>query len=659
MVTKTKKKRKIKLTKEQKEERLHKQQERLYFRSIEDIFKNSGFDSLPCENTRFNIGNRPDNEMDHCFVLENIIVICEQTTGKKNTDHLLKKQETAATINHNKEEFLNHLTEQYEGLFNKETYGVARWQIFYLYFSKQKIVITEQDKGRFNQLAFITIGTYNYFKNMAKSLKKSFRYEILRFLKIDQSDFGRIVPGGTPVHERQVSIIYPNDVTGLNGGVGIVSFMMSPEELIKTSYVLRKDNWEEKIGLYQRLITEKRIKGIRRFIIEKKRTFFNNIIVALPDTVRLYNEHDEEISISSLRDYQNCKMKIDGGFNSISIIDGQHRVYAYYEDSAMNNEETVVSDLRGKLNLLVTGIIFPTEWDEIEKMKFQSEIFLEINRNAKSVDKDILIHIQTTKDPFSALSIARMTLEKMNQRSPFQEMFELSLVEKAQIKVSSIMQYALSSLVNPKEESNGLYKYWQPKNGIDKPGQLDSEELLSEYVDFCASSLCAYFSAIKEKYQSDWTDPKSTILRIVSINGFIIGLHRSLRLTKGIQTFGYYQEIFLKSNIDFNKEVFPYAGSRYGLFATEVIDQLFYKHLEEDYLSSIALDDGAELSFLEDESIIAVVNNNGTLKYGEKDIGIYQLSLKVKGCDELNVAPGMLWLLEGVPIHQIYEEKTN
>ena len=44
--------------------------------------------------------------------------------------------------------------------------------------------------------------------------------------------------------------------------------MMSPKELIETSYVLRKDSWGENIGLYQRLLTEKRLKKIRKFVID-------------------------------------------------------------------------------------------------------------------------------------------------------------------------------------------------------------------------------------------------------------------------------------------------------------------------------------------------------------------------------------------------------
>lgn len=544
--------------KEKKENKIKRQ----YAKSIEKIFKNSGFQSLSTENKQFDIGNRPNCELDHCFVLENIIIICEQTTGKRDSSHILKKQETATAISKNKKLFLSFLDNNFPNQFNKKKYGVARWKIFYLYFSKYKIDIDEEDKQRYDNLKFVDIGTYNYFVNMSQCIKKSFRFEILRYLEIGYEDFGKVSPGaGSPLPNRLVSIIYPNDVTGLSEGVGIVSFMMSPEELIKTSYVLRKDSWEEKIGLYQRLITEKRIKSVRKFIVDTKRTFFNNIIVGLPNTIEIINENGDNVDINELDQYRNCKMKIANGFNSISIIDGQHRVYAYYENDIVDQEENEVALLRSKLNLLVTGIIFPKEWDNVKRRKFQSDIFLQINRNAKNVDKDLLIHIETTKDPFSSMSIARLVLIEMNKSEPFKNMFQLSLVEKAQIKVSSIIQYALSSLVNPIFEANGLYKYWILNNKYDLDKTLDSELLLNDYVKYCTTYLTQYFCAIKSNYKDQWNDPKSLILKVISLNGFIIAYNHTLTLTNGPQKYKFYYDLFERDKIDFSKEKFPYSGS--------------------------------------------------------------------------------------------------
>ena len=637
--------------------------EKKYFNSIEEIFKLSGFTSLPVENEYFDITGRPNCELDHCFILENIIIICEQTTGKKDTDHLLRKQETANIITKNdstKTEFLNFLSENFNNFKNK--FEINRWKIFYLYFSKNQIDLDSKDKERYNKLKFIDTETFNYFSTMSKCIKKSFKYEILRFLDIKKEDYGEISSSDSS-SSHNVSIIYPNDVTGLKNGVGVVSFMMSPEKLIETSYVLRKDSWGDNIGLYQRLLSEKRIKKIRKFVIDKKKTFFNNIIVGLPDSTKIYNEDGKEINVSQLSKYQNCKMSITQDFNTISIIDGQHRIYAYYENDVNDTDEEEVAKLRNKLNLLVTGLLFPKEWNEWEKQKFQSERFLQINRNSKNIEKDVIFHIESTMDPLSSSSIARMIIKKMNEKDPFKDKFELSLVKKSQIKVSSIIQFALSSLVSGNKNSQGFFKYWNPKHS-EKPESLNTD-LLEEYVAYCSTQLQQYFNAIKDIYKTDWDNLKSYLLKITSINGFIIALNESLKLTDGPKDFNFYRDIFSSKNFNFSKGKFPYSGSKYKQFAIEMILPLFYKKCEEKYIELMNLTIGEQIFFKENKSIVATLSQNNKFSYNEKLFSLYDLTKKIKEDEKLNNIPenyisGNYWELNsGTLLHKLYEKNSK
>lgn len=653
-------KKKAKLKEKQEKAKLRKI-ERDYFQSIENIFINSGFISMPVEGKQFDIGSRPRCELDHCFVSQNIIIICEQTTGEKSSDHLLKKQETSNEItrsSENKKHFIDYLSSNFPDKIDTSSFNISRWKIFYLYFSRLKIDYTPEDFARYDKLRFIDNPTYMYLTNMSKVIKKSFLYEILRFLNIETPDYGSIsAGGGIPLPTRDVSIIYPNDVTGMNDGVGIVSFMMSPNELIKSSYVLRKDNWQEKIGLYQRLITEPRIKNIRKFILSTKRTFFNNIIVGLPSDIVIYDEEDKPITIESLDRYQNCKMRLSEGFNTMSIIDGQHRVYAYYENNILDEEEKEVQKLRSKLNLLVTGIVFPPEWTEFQKRSFQSDIFLQINRNAKNVSKDVLLHIESTKEPFSSFSIARNILEKMNKLEPFKEMFELSLVEKSRIKVASIIQFALGFLVNPKYEANGLYKSWIISKNYDVKRKITDEAGLSEYTKYCASSLCMYFNAIKSTYRQFWDDNKSHILKVISINGFIIAFHDSLRITDTVMDFDYYKTIYQDTRIDFSKGIFPYSGSKYSQFAKEMINPSFVTHSIIRYLSIIGIKKDQVIYFLNDHNISAIYKEDDKFIFNDSEIGLIELT---KICnpkfDSSKMIAGELWLIEDQTLEFIYQK---
>lgn len=576
------KKKKNKLTLEQKKAKLEKLKEKKlqvqFDNSVKLIFMNSGFEFLNTNGIKVNISSRPDCEFDLCFVHENIIIVCETTIGQKDRFHMLKKQEAASAVlkdNNTKLEFLNFLSMNFTEQFCLKKFDKNRWRIFFLYFSKNDTEISDEDKARYDKLIFVEQSVYNYFITMSKCIKKSFKYELFRYLELKVKDYGPISAGvGDPLPKRPISIIYPDTVTGLNNGVGVVSFMMSPNELIKTSYVLRKDNWEDTANLYQRLVTQKRIKNIRKFVLDNQRTFFNNVIVGLPDTVAFFKNENEKIDYSEIENYENCSMTITEDFNSVSIIDGQHRVYAYYENDKEDENEKLIKNLRNKHNLLVTGLIFPKDWSYYKKVQFQSEIFLEINKNSKNVDKDLLIHIESIKDPLSSLSISRNILKILNKSDPFKNKFQLSLVESANIKVASLMQFALGPLVNPKIESEGLYKYWVPKNGKQRPNEIN-EEFLDEYIKFCAKVIQDYFKAIKCVYNKEWDDPTSRILMILSINGFIIALHHSLKITNGVRDFDFYKETFSRSKIDFTREKFSYSGSKYHQFATEKIITLF------------------------------------------------------------------------------------
>ncbi|WP_459842060.1 hypothetical protein [Fusibacter bizertensis] len=84
----------------------------------------------------------------------------------------------------------------------------------------------------------------------------------------------------------------------------------------------------------------------------------------------------------------------------------------------------------------------------MERAKKQSEIFLDINSNAKSVSPDILLNISMLKDPFSDIAVARRVVERLNKNGVFANKFELSILEESKIKIASIIKFALRYLVD-------------------------------------------------------------------------------------------------------------------------------------------------------------------------------------------------------------------
>lgn len=564
---------KKKLTAEQKAAQLKKRKVLAFRKKIRSSFTDAGFTYFSTLDKHFPIGTRTV-ELDYLFLYENIIVICEDNTKqKKDIDHIRNKNESFAEIRNNKTAFLNWLSNTFpEKATMVKQYRPERYFLYYIYISQTELEITEDEKNRYSNLLFWDPETLSYFNRMAQCIQHSARYEIFRYLglKNDEIGFSGSEGGKTTI---KAPIIYPQEATGLRNGVRAVSFMMSAEKLLRTSYVLRKDSWEESMFLYQRLIEKDKVKSIRAFLAQKGEAFYNNIIVALPDNVTFEDDAGTPILVENIGDFQHCKLVLPDEMNSICIIDGQHRIFAHYEAPATEKYELQIAPLRRQLHLLVTGLIFPTEMKEPERKQIQSQIFLDINDNTKKVAPNVLTHIEMVKDPFSDIGLARRVIERLNKKRVFLNRFELSALDESKIKVASIIKFALRYLVTvtPAEGKTSLYAYWQ---GNKEAFQQKDEASLNDYIEFCANSIDLYFSAIRDAFKSSWNDPASKMLSVISINGFIIAFNRQLN-KYGVSDYPFYSSCLRKLSIDFSKNGFPYTSSQYRKFSGRILAEAF------------------------------------------------------------------------------------
>lgn len=568
-----KKRIKKKLTAEQKAAQLKKRKDLAFRKKIRSSFTDAGFTYFSTLDKHFSIGTRTV-ELDYLFLYENIIVICEDNTKqKKDIDHIRNKNESFAEIKNNKTAFLNWLASTFpEKATTVKQYRSERYFLYYIYISQTELEITEDEKNRYSNLLFWDPETLSYFNRMAQCIQYSARYEIFRYLglKNEEIGFSGSEGGKTTI---KAPIIYPQDATGLRNGVRVVSFMMSAEKLLRTSYVLRKDSWEESMFLYQRLIEKDKVKSIRAFLAQKGEAFYNNIIVALPDNITFEDDAGNPILVENIGDFQHCKLVLPDEMNSICVIDGQHRIFAHYEAPTIEKYEPQIAPLRKQLHLLVTGLIFPAEMKEAERKQIQSQIFLDINDNTKKVAPNVLTHIEMVKDPFSDIGLARRVIERLNKKRVFLNRFELSALDESKIKVASIIKFALRYLVTvtPAEGKTSLYAYWP---GNKEAFRQKDEAALNDYIEFCAKSIDLYFSAIRDAFKSTWNDPASKMLSVISINGFIIAFNRQLS-KYGVRDYQFYSGCLRKLSIDFSKDGFPYTSSQYRKFSGKILAEAF------------------------------------------------------------------------------------
>ncbi len=319
------------------------------------------------------------------------------------------------------------------------------------------------------------------------------------------------------------------------------------------------------------------------------------IIVTLPSGVMFYSVSSDgrrrQIDLADL-DSEIAKpttliqISIPMAFNSMAIIDGQHRAYAFYEGDDRGDGQ-IINGLRKKLNLLVTGILYLPNGaysDTFQQRKFESRLFSEINRNAKSVDSDTIIRITAIIDPSSPEALASKVILGLNSRSdsPFFEMFQISKTDPAPIKTASIVKYALSSLVVPENKPTSLFPYWLNKRGYKDSFSFTCAEDIDNYVRYCTSVLLEYFGAVREAFQSDWNNQAGKLKEVLCINAFLIAYRELLPLSNGPQCRKQYKDAFDNLNFSFSAKEdapFPYAGSQYSKLAKEVISPILEAHV--------------------------------------------------------------------------------
>ena len=459
MIKKLVKRKRNKLAPEEIERR---KQQREQKKEIRDIFKRVGFKRLlGIDGKEFNYDSRT-GELDDIFVCENVIILTEYTIGEPGT-HLIKKKILYDKINNNISAFLKFLvdnkvydsfTNEYENALSKK-YTINQLVLRILYCSKK--IISQEHKQNVNCVVFFDDHIVKYFKSLTTVIKLSSRYD---FLEINESVFGdNILSSSTATTNCFSGQILPEEKSSFNEGYKIISFYMDAESLLKRSYVLRREGWRkrENVGYYQRMLDSKKISNMRKYLSEEKRVFINNIITTISENdIRLFADKDRQKEIIIGEDgnflesinHTNVTpayIDIHNKCNIIGLIDGQHRTYAYYEGD--DSYESHISRLRKIQNLLVTGIIFPRNENNENRLKFESKLFLEINANQKKVGQLIQQEIQMQTMPFSNIAIGKCILNILNEHGPLSNQIEMYTYERGKIKTASIVSFGLKPLI--------------------------------------------------------------------------------------------------------------------------------------------------------------------------------------------------------------------
>ena len=577
-----KRRRRTKLSAEEKAKR--RQQHKLRKRIV-SAFTKSGFVRIPSRNRKIMFGSR-QSELDDIFVYKNIVVITEDTCLSSSDDvreHLLKKSLLYKDIVSRPSEFIDTLNNYFPTLQKQlqPKYQSSDIILKILYCSATRL--EERHKADFSYITFLEERPLQYFEALSRVLGRSARFEFFKYFNIRQKDICQPPSRNIVSYE---AFALPDSPSGFPGGFRLFTFYIDPETLMRLGFVLRKDGWLDSGGLYQRMISRRKILNMRRFLGEQQRVFINNIIVSLPSECRLrYDQHERDMK--ELIQHKAVTIEIPSEFNTIGIIDGQHRVFAYHEGD--DNYEAKIAIKRSKHLLLATGLIYPSEMTDDDRREFEAKIFLEINDKQTRTRSELRQAIEAIVNPFSKLAIARTVIEKLANNGPLCGRIAEHEFDRGKLKSSSIVSYGLNHVVKC-EGNDSLFQLWQhPQKELFRDSVFAaSEELktkprvsrntLIDYIEFCARKTNDILIAFKRVMDRKclWVEDKKTSRAITttSINGVIHCLRAVIENKKtGDQE--YYFKALQKMSIDFSATGFKFKSSHWRDLGLQIYEQCF------------------------------------------------------------------------------------
>ncbi len=554
------------------EERTLLARQKKHKKEIRSAFDNAGFKRIADLEERDIVFEGTKCDMDDVYISGNLIVVNEYTVKDSGiSDHLKKKLYLYKKIIDNTSSFVSYLFSISPNIKNTlSIYPLKKIILKFVY--STDILISSDLKDEIKEVYFFDAPILRYFYNLSKCIKHSALHEYLDYLEVDWNNYGEKAISPSAKMSYIDAFLLPNEHSNFGIGFSVVSFYISAAAILDRSYVFRRDSWRTGDWVYQRLIKDNKISSIRDHILSTNRVFANNIIVSLPDNSRFFNPTSgNTVDAKDITSPEVVKLDIPERFNVVGIIDGQHRVFAYHK-GGRNDEK--IEPLRNRLSLLVTGIKFPYGLNEIDKRKFEAELFLEINARQTGAPPDVKQAIEAMAKPFSAIAIARGVIRKLNKNGVLRDIFSLDYKDPSRLKTASIVSFALNGLVAP-GGSGSLSRIWEG-NAAELEAKKDYGSL-NEFEKFCAKYLNIVFGGIKTKIGNvRWsTDTKinGAFLNVTNFNGIIRMLRAMIENDKYLDA----EEVVSKLEDISSFKFSDYKSSQY---TNQGID-LYQKYLSE------------------------------------------------------------------------------
>ena len=295
--------------------------------------------------------NGPKTQIDIVGIDNEIAIAIECKSSEKSSKRPQFQEELGkhALI---RERFINSVNEQFKAQYKRQAV---------LAMFTNNISLSDNDKARAKEASVVLFDEKDltYYESLVSHLGPAAKYQFLADMIP-----GKTVPG--------LTIRVPAVKTKM-GGTSCYTFSISPEYLLKISYVSHRSKGKASdVNTYQRMISKTRLNKIKQYITNDG-IFPTNIVLNLEKKgVRFERTHQECDENYGTENGISGWLEIRPAYKSAWIIDGQHRLFAYSGHPRA---------AKSQLSILAFEGLLPSK---------QAELFIDINAKQKSVKQSLL-----------------------------------------------------------------------------------------------------------------------------------------------------------------------------------------------------------------------------------------------------------------------------
>jgi len=368
-------------------------------------------------------------------------------------------------------------------------------------------------KYKVDSLFIWDISLLKYFEIISNTTFKHCRYELFTFFDIKPKD----IDEKGKLDEIECTVIEKTS------NRTVVVFEMKANELLKRTFVLRYYGWAGAEGGFQRILNEKKLREMRNYLLEGEVGYPNNIIVIIPS----------DIEIKCIKD-SNYKFNLPEKFDTLCIIDGQHRLYSFAQDQyskwikikgktvrKLQEEDKKITDFSEKMNFIVTGVQFKNE--EESKKNYPIKLFYEINTKQTKLSSEDVIDLTSILNEKLPQSKANNIIKQLNKEGPLINKIRTKFYHEGRLYRTTLIRYAgLLEMFNPNSKTYSIFFEIYKKQ----------KKVIKKYDDFCLELIKIYLSSLKEAVEDTyktfakevWEDTRKEkyyLMSVTSIGAFL------------------------------------------------------------------------------------------------------------------------------------------